>query len=79
MVFHVAAVVFLAWHPTTPHHMLSSHVGRYYARILSWRQFEYLPLGEILCRFRLSFESSDTRLSFFGFRFHVSFMHIAVA
>ena len=43
--------VFLAWRPTTPHHMLSSRAGRYYARILSWRQFEYLLCAEILCRF----------------------------
>ena len=35
------------------------------------------PLVEILCRFRFSFEWSDTRLLFCVFRFHVSIMHIA--
>ena len=32
-----------ALNPTTPHRTLPSHAGRYCARILSDRQFEYLP------------------------------------
>ena len=55
--------------PNTFHLMLTSHAGRYYARILSDRQFEYLSF-----RWRYGVVSSfivlsDARLLFSGFRF----------
>ena len=69
MVLFVAAVCFLAWHPTTPHHMLSSHAGRYYARILSDRQFEYLSFCGRYGVVSSFIVLSDARLLFSGFRF----------
>ena len=66
-----------ALNPTTPHRTLPSHAGRYCARILSYRQFEYLPSWKYCV---VSFSSNyQTRVFYSMVSFHVSFRHIAVA
>ena len=66
-----------ALNPTTPHRTLPSHAGRYCARILSYRQFEYLPSWEYCVA---SFSSNYQTFVFYSMvSFHVSFRHIAVA
>lgn len=56
-----------ALNPTTPHRTLPSHAGRYCARILSYRQFEYLPSWKYCV---VSFSSNIRHASFIlWFRF----------
>jgi hypothetical protein len=63
---------FLAWHSTIPHHMLSSHAGRYYARICHANSSDIFPSWKYGVGF-VFIGIIKIRLLFFELRFLGSF------